>query len=333
MNYKESKKILDEIKKAKKILISCHRRPDPDSVSSALAMYSALNQFGKDAGIVCRDDVLENLKFLPHVNSIKKVDFSNFDFSDYDLHLMLDSANWRAVTGVEELRNNKDLKVIQIDHHELDNPPGDIKIIKPEVSSNAEVLYLVFKDWGVDINSEIAGALLTGIIADTLSFRTPSTTARTLKIASNLIEKGADRQHIVYQLFLSMNVGLLKFLGEVLLKLLFDEELKFAWSAVDNSVYKKYDLPISAKNYAANMFFGSIKDARFGIIMVEERQDKLSVSFRSAGKFPTNKIAEALGGGGHKDSSATKIEGLPFDKAVEKVLKVARKYAKKNNID
>ena len=37
MNYKESAKILEEIKRAKYILVNCHRNPDPDSVASALA--------------------------------------------------------------------------------------------------------------------------------------------------------------------------------------------------------------------------------------------------------------------------------------------------------
>jgi len=48
MNYKESKKILEEIKKAKKILVNCHRGPDPDSIGSALAMKGVLKKLKKE---------------------------------------------------------------------------------------------------------------------------------------------------------------------------------------------------------------------------------------------------------------------------------------------
>ena len=57
MNYKESSEILKEIKKAKKILINCHRSPDPDSVGSALAMRKVLADMDKSVEVVCPDNI------------------------------------------------------------------------------------------------------------------------------------------------------------------------------------------------------------------------------------------------------------------------------------
>jgi phosphoesterase RecJ-like protein len=74
MNYKESQQIIEEIEKAKKILISCHRGPDPDSIGSALALYYFLTSINKEAEIVCLDDVADYCNFLPSVEVIKKVD-------------------------------------------------------------------------------------------------------------------------------------------------------------------------------------------------------------------------------------------------------------------
>jgi nanoRNase/pAp phosphatase (c-di-AMP/oligoRNAs hydrolase) len=42
MNYSESQTILEEIKKAKKILLNCHRGPDPDGIGSTMAMKTVL---------------------------------------------------------------------------------------------------------------------------------------------------------------------------------------------------------------------------------------------------------------------------------------------------
>ena len=41
MNYPESQLILEEIKKANKVLLNCHRSPDSDSIGSTLAMRSS----------------------------------------------------------------------------------------------------------------------------------------------------------------------------------------------------------------------------------------------------------------------------------------------------
>jgi len=84
MNYQESKQILEEIKKAKKILINCHRNPDPDSIGSALALYQVVNKLGKIAKVVSPSPISENFKFLPFAEKIEKVNYKNFDFSKYD---------------------------------------------------------------------------------------------------------------------------------------------------------------------------------------------------------------------------------------------------------
>jgi phosphoesterase RecJ-like protein len=64
---------------------------------------------------------------------------------------------------------------------------------------------------------------------------------------------------------------------------------------------------------------------------MEEREDgELSVSFRSRSGFDVSEIAKEVGGGGHKAAAGARVEGLPFDEAVEKVLEAARKYAKKD---
>jgi phosphoesterase RecJ-like protein len=63
--------------------------------------------------------------------------------------------------------------------------------------------------------------------------------------------------------------------------------------------------------------------------MVETSDGVLSVSFRSRTGFDVSKIANEVGGGGHKAAAGARIEGLPFQEAVNKVLKAARKYAAK----
>ena len=89
MNYKESILILEEIKKSEKILINCHRGPDSDSVGSALALQEILQIMEKDVEVVCPSDIPEDLLFLSEAKNIRRVNFTSFDFSEYDLFLIL----------------------------------------------------------------------------------------------------------------------------------------------------------------------------------------------------------------------------------------------------
>jgi phosphoesterase RecJ-like protein len=77
------------------------------------------------------------------------------------------------------------------------------------------------------------------------------------------------------------------------------------------------------------LFFPIVKDTDFGIMMEERDNATLSISLRSRGNFDVSEIAKELGGGGHRAAAGAEVKGLDFDDAVEKVLAVARKYAKK----
>jgi phosphoesterase RecJ-like protein len=46
--------------------------------------------------------------------------------------------------------------------------------------------------WGLKINTQIASVLLSGIISDSIGFRTSNTTSKSLRIAADLMDMGAD---------------------------------------------------------------------------------------------------------------------------------------------
>jgi len=323
MNYTKSEKILKEIKKAKKVLINCHRNPDPDSIGSAIAMYLVLKQMGKDATLISPNEVGEEYDFLKDWDKINKVNFKNFDYKDFDLFIAVDSSNWKMVTGFSgpELF---DMPIVVIDHHKTHDNYGKINLVDEKVGSCAEVLYQIFKDWEVELDKEIATALLTGILGDTGVFRYPGVTSRTFDIARELMALGADKEKIVYKVFGSVEFNILKFWGEILNRLEMDEKHSFVWAAIPYDIFEKYAKPLSGKETAASLFAQVVDKTDFGFIAVEERKGTLSISFRSRTGFDVSALAEKLGGGGHRAAAGAKIEGIEFDEAVKKLLKVAR---------
>lgn len=329
MNYKESKEILEEIKKAKKILVNCHRSPDADSVGSALAMRRALLDMGKEVAVICPDNVPEDSKFLKNSEIVLKIDYDTFDFSDYDLFIILDSSEWSQVLGFGK-EKIPDIEKIVIDHHFTDEGFGKINIIDAKRSSTGEVLYRLFGDWKVKIDSEIAEDLLTGIIYDTSSLEHSSADVETAEAFVVLMKLGANKDKIISNLYRNISFDKVKLMGEVIKNLEIDKEKRFVWSAIPYETFILYPDSSGVKSMAANQFASSIEGADFGLIMIEEKKNFLNISFRAKEGFDISKIAEELGGGGHKQAGATMVRNLPFDQAVIKTLEAARKYAKKD---
>lgn len=332
MNYPQSKHILEEINKAKNILVNCHRGPDLDSVGSALSMSYVLKNLDKNVTVICPSEkIYEDLDFLKgYDNILKKVRFNNFGFDKYDLFLSLDSSTWSMVSGVEGLKI-PDIKIIAIDHHHTNDKYGNINLVDESRSSVAELLYLVYEDWEVKVDKDISTALLTGIIGDTGIFKYPNTTIKTFEIAYKLMEIGADKNIIIDKAYRNYDFDLIKFWGEALDLAKVDNKYNFVYSFIPYKVFEKWGKPDNAKEMAADLFSQSTKGTDFGIVGLEREPGNLSLSLRARNDFDTSVIAKELNGGGHKAASGGKVEGIDFEKAVQKVLRVARKYAKANN--
>lgn len=327
MNYKQSKEILEEIKKSKRILINCHFAPDYDSIAGCVSLYQVINNLGKDVSMFSPSSLIRETFFLKDVEKVKVVNIKDFRFEYYDLVISLDSQNWTVVTGDKKIP--KASNIIKIDHHPNNDSYGRINLVDSNASSVCEILYLMIMDWKQKIDKTLATKLLVGIIGDTGSFQYNNTTERTLKIAGELKELGAENSEIVYKLYRSMNLDTLHLWAEYLKRIKVDSNNKFAWSAIDFKTFKKYRGTRKSNSTVASLFIRVIGGTDFGVTMTEYEKGKLSLSFRERNGFDVSKIAADFGGGGHKSSAGAEIHDLPYKKAVEKVLRIARKHAKK----
>jgi len=323
MNYQKSAEILKKITLAERILINCHRNPDADSIGAALAIAKALAKFGKKTTIICPDEVTSEYKFLPGVESVKKIDFDKFDFSEFDLFLILDSAGPNMITG-KETKFIPKIPTICLDHHATNIDFADFTLNDGAKSSTGELLYRVFEDWGIEVDKDMATCMLAGIINDSGNFTYQSVTTDTFDVAKRLMEKGADRSAIVENLLRSVPLSTLKMVGLIIDKADLDKEHQFVWSAVSFDEAKKLGEVAGARDIASNILVQA-KEAAFCLILVEKDKGVLSVSLRARNSFDVSKIAVALGGGGHKAASGARITKIPYDSAVLKALETARR--------
>lgn len=329
MNYKESKQILELVGGAKKILINCHRSPDPDSLASALALKKVLKEyFGKKVFVISPDSVSPNYSFIGDITDIEVIDdLGKHNFSNYDLWIILDSEKW---SQIRLTKRPAKIKIINIDHHPESKKENAINIIDVTASSTTEMLYSIFDDWKLKVSKELAQLLLTGMVYDTHFFTNLNTSSKSHKIASELMDLGADNYALVLNLEHTLEINQMYLWREYLINLKVDDKYKFAWTSLPYSVYKKFPSKRSVTTTAAENIFRRIEGTNFAIVMCETTPNHLQVSLRSRiPTFDVSVIASALGGGGHVVAGGSSIEGMPYDKAVLKVLETARKYAKK----
>ena len=123
--------------------------------------------------------------------------------------------------------------IINIDHDIANENYGQINLVDVTATATGEALFDAIMSLGShSIDTELATDLLTAIIAETRSFRTPRITPKTLQVTSQLIAHGADRDNIMQNLYRTRSVATLKLWGRVLARLEHDVATGFAWSSL-----------------------------------------------------------------------------------------------------
>lgn len=331
MNYPQSQEILEEIDRAKKILINLHRGPDLDSFACAFSLYYFLCSLGKDVDVVLTNtsEISGQLLKMEETSLVKKVDFARIDFKKYDLFISPDSGSWQQIVDNPSV-TVPSIPIIVIDHHESNEKFGKINLVDKDAASCAQIIYSLFKDWDFFVDTKTANLLMIGIVSDSGGFAF-SNDPKVMKVAGELLELGADKVKIINDIFRTKKFQEVKIWGEFLTRFQLDKENKFVWAALSYDDYKMFGKPPSVLSAVATMFASIIDETNFGIVMLEKKPKVMHIALRSRSTFDVSKIAEKLNGGGHKATSGASVLDLKFDEAVEKVLETARNYAKENS--
>ena len=185
--------ILEEINKANSIVILTHENPDGDAVGTALALYNALKQYGKNPDIII-PEYSKVFEFLPGIDDIKKE--SNVE--KYDLAISVDCATIKMLNGFANYFESAKMK-IDIDHHGTNTMYGDINFVNPVAPACAQILITILDYIGMEITKDIGSCILTGIITDTGGFKYSGVTAETFEFVAWLLNKGVNVSKIYRQ--------------------------------------------------------------------------------------------------------------------------------------
>ena len=312
-----------EIENADNIVIITHVGPDGDAMGASLGLWHFLMTLEKTPQVIVPTPFPNFLAWMPGANKtlVYKFDKEKADehIQKADLIFLLDfNAASRMDKMADAVLASKARKVM-IDHHLQPENIANIIISYPEISSTSELIFRLICRMGhfSDINLGCAECIYTGMMTDTGGFTYNSNHEEIYSIIYELIKLGVDKDDIYRRVYNTFSADRMRLMGYCLYKKMkiYPEYQAALITLTQRELHEfKYD------NGDAEGFVNiplSIEGINFTVFMRED-PDKIKVSLRSQGSFPTNKFAaEIFGGGGHLNASGGE-SFTSLDEAVRK---------------
>ena len=168
----------------KEILIFGHKNPDTDSIMSSIAMADLESKLENNNVKVYRlGNINKETKFALEYFKVKEPELLENVEEGQEVILVDHNEFGQSVNGIEQA------KIVRVvDHHKI----ADFKTSEPlyytamPVGCTATIIYEMYKINNVEIDSTIAGLMLSAIISDTLLFKSPTCTKKDVEAAKEL---------------------------------------------------------------------------------------------------------------------------------------------------
>jgi phosphoesterase RecJ-like protein len=291
--------IQERLRTSERVIIASHVRPDGDAIGSLLGLGLALRDAGKSVQMVLVDGVPASFRHLEGSELVVKE-----PTGEYDTFITVDSADFRRVGKAFENFGPPD---INIDHHKTNENFGKLNLIEAEEVATAAILTNHLPAWGFKITKPIAAALLTGIVTDTLGFRTSNTNPSALRLCASLMETGADMTDLYMKALVNKTFSAARYWGAGLSRL--EQKDGMVWATL--TVADRRQAGYSGNDDAdlINMI-SAIDGNKVGMIFVEQNDHHVKISWRALEPgIDVSKVAKHFSGGGHAAAAGADIPG------------------------
>lgn len=317
MNNELDAIIKEQFRNAKDFVIVGHIRADGDAVGSMLGLGHALRASGKNVACVLQDGMPEKYTFLPGAAEVRTSMPEKYDYL-----IVVDSSDIMRTGKVLEGISMPDLV---IDHHKTHDDFGRIEYVLPEAEATALVLVESLPQWGLPITQEVATCLLTGLLSDTIGFRTSNTQPAALRAAADLMEKGVDFHDIYLKTLSDKTLAEALYWGQGLTKIQQNGAILWSSLTLNDRITSGYQ-----GNDDADLIniLSAIKGPLITILFIEQEGGGVKISWRSVKGVDVSILAREFGGGGHMAAAGADVEGN-LTKIQQAVITSAERYLKK----
>jgi bifunctional oligoribonuclease and PAP phosphatase NrnA len=316
----ELRKVAEAIRSHDRFLITTHENPDGDSLGSILAMKLALEQLGKDGVMYLSGEtpLPSEYTFMPLDGIRRRLP----DDANERVVLALDCANARRIGPDPSLLERAPL-VIDIDHHHDNTRFGQINVIVASASSTGEVLRDLFEVMGIELTPDIAEALYIALVTDTGRFQYANTTPKTLRVAAELVEAGANVHRVFQTVYENVAFAKLKLLARALEHARVYEGGRMIVSHLERS---DFEAAGAEEPFSEGIidYLRAVEGAEIAALIREpptQNGPLRRVSLRTrAEDIDVSAIARKSGGGGHPQAA-----GFSSESSVEEITEFVRR--------
>lgn len=306
--------IRDRIQGAFRILIVTHMRPDGDAIGSLLGLGLSLLAAGKEVQMVSVDGVPAAYRHLSGSDKIIKKPVDPFD-----LVIVVDCSDLDRVGNVLD---DHQLPDINIDHHLTNLKFAELNLVEPDAAATTEVIARNISAWGLAMDVSVADALLTGLLADTIGFRTGNVTGTVLRVAADLVDAGANLPFLYRRALLTKTVNAARYWGNGLLNLKLENGV--AWTSLTLADRKLAGYPGRDDADLINLI-SFLHETEVAVLFVEQSENVVKVSWRAQNGKDVSQVALHFGGGGHRAAAGAEIQGN-LAEVQQKVLDATRVF-------
>jgi phosphoesterase RecJ-like protein len=312
--------LLDILRCSSRVVLTSHVRPDCDALGSELGMAGILDALGKDVRIVNAQATPATLAWIDPRRRIESLaeKVRPADLADRDLFIVLDTSAWAQLGAMGDVAKSMRDRVLVIDHHVSEDDLSDRWFKDTAAEATARIVYEIGLRLRVPLSAAIATPLYAGLSTDTGGFRFPSVSGESFRIAGRLVDAGADPTAIYRELFEQDTLSRLHLVGRTLAGAVTRHDGKVIVSTVRQRDIKEVKAQPSDTEDLINLTL-AVKGTEAAVILIEQPDGRIKVSFRSRGPLDCNALAASFGGGGHKAAAGTIVDG-PFEPAHERIV-------------
>jgi phosphoesterase RecJ-like protein len=285
-----------------------------------LGLGLALQAAGKDVQMVLSDKLPSGFRHLPGSQQVCTRAEGAFDVA-----VAVDCSDLSRAGDALVVHNGSGAVSTQavdinIDHHVTNLMFARYNLVESEATATSEILARYLTDFGLPLTQPVADAFLTGILTDTLGFRTSNMTPRVLRAAADLMDAGANLPDLYRDALMSRSFVAARYWGAGLSKL--ERDGRLVWATLTLEDRRLVGYPGRDDADLINVV-SSIDDAEVSLVFVEQNHDSVKVSWRSQPGYDVSKVALSFGGGGHRVAAGAEIPGA-LSEVQAKVLEATR---------
>ena len=282
-------------------------------------MAGILEALGKHVRIVNAQATPPGLKWLDPHNRIESLaeHVKPADLADRDLLIVLDTSAWAQLGAMGDVLKSMRDRALVIDHHVSEDDLCDRWFKDTSAEATARIVSEIGPRLGVPFTERIATPLYAGLSTDTGGFRFPSTSGETFRIAARLVDAGASPPTVYRELFEQDTLARLHLVGRTLSGVRTSHEGRVITSIVRLTDIKETAASPHDTEDLINLTL-VVKDTQVAVILIEQPDGRIKVSFRSRSAVDCSALAGTFGGGGHKAAAGAILAG-PFDAAFARV--------------